>query len=223
MRRMKAIQFFKVDLVRSKAQLKYMVIFFALAFVLGFATDAGVAFSFVYMIFAGVILSGQPFMMEQASESGFINMLPGSKTERVAGRYLMTLSLLLFGAIAGTLIIIISELLQKTTTEGLEIMVPFAVGIGMILIALQNVLLYAIGKGKSQQMIGIIRMLPGFIGFFAGMAIFDEIQENPLQYANLWIFSHPQESALLVLLIGVIIYLLAIMISTAIIKKRDFN
>lgn len=220
---MRAIQFFKVDLIRSKAQMKFMVIFFILAFVLGFTTEAGVAFSFMYMIFAGVILSGQPFMMEQASESGFINMLPGSKTERVAGRYLMTLSLLLFGAITGTFIVVIGELLQKATMQGLEIMIPLAVGVGMIIIALQNVLLYAIGKGKSQQMIGIIRMIPGFVGFFVGIGIVDEIQKNPMQYANLWFFSHPQEAALLVLLAGILVYIVGILVSTAIIKKRDFN
>ncbi|MGN0351574.1 MAG: ABC-2 transporter permease [Roseburia sp.] len=220
---MKAIQFFKVDMMRSKVQLKYMLLFSLIAFLLSVNMKGGTWFSFCYMIFCGVILSGQPFLMDQMSESGFLNMLPGSKTERVAGRFLESFGFLLLGGGVGTLIMVIVGGIQGKITEGLEIVVPIAFGVGLIMIALQNVLLYAIGKGKSHQVIGIVRMVPGFAGFFAGMAILDEIQENPLQYANLWIFSHPQESALLVLLIGVIIYLLAIMISTAIIKKRDFN
>lgn len=220
---MRAIQFCKVDLIRCKSQLKFLLVFSILALWLGLVTDAGVMFSFVYMIFAGIILSGQPFMIEQTSESGFLNMLPGSKKERVAGRYLMSLSFLLFGAIVGALIVVIINVLQKTTTEGLEIMIPLALGVGMLCIALQNILLYAIGKGKSQQMIGIIRMIPGFVVFFAGLGIAEEIMENPAQYTNLWIFSHLQESALLVLLVGILFYIAAIVISTAIIKKKDFN
>lgn len=220
---MRAIQFFKIDIMRSKAQLKYMLLFSLLAFLLAFNMKGGTWFSFCYMLFCGVILSGQPFLMDQMSESGFLNMLPGNKTERVAGRFLESFGFLFLGGVVGTLIMIIVGGVQGEIIEGLKIVVPVAFGVGLIMIALQNVLLYAIGKGKSHQVIGIIRMIPGFVGFFGGMAILDEIQENPMQYANLWIFSHPQESALLVLLIGVILYLLAIMISTAIIKKRDFN
>ena len=220
---MKAFQFFKVDLIRSRAQLKYMLLFWALAFCLGFSTDAGALFTLFYMIFCGVILSGQPFLMDQKMESGFLNMLPGSKMERVAGRYLMSVVLLLAGMILGLISMLVVGSVKGTMVGGLDIFIPLLLEIGLVTIAVQNVCLYAFGKGKSQQVAAIIRMVPGFAVFFGGMGIMDDMESNPSSYQNLWVISHPQMAAWFMLGIGVLAVLAAILISSVIIKKRDYD
>ncbi len=220
---MRAIQFFKVDMMRCKAQLKYMAVFAVIAFFLTFQMEGGALFSFCYMLFCGVILSGQPFLADQVSESGFLNMLPGSKKERVMGRYLLAFSYLFLGGMIGVLIVFVVGKIQGVQAEGIEIMVPAAFGIGMFMVAIQNILLYAIGKGKSTQVLSVIRLLPGFIGFFGGISILDEVQENPAELEDLWVLRHPQEAALLVLAVGVVCYIAAVYISAAIIRNRDFD
>lgn len=220
---MKAFQFLRVDLIRSKAQVKYMLIFWALAFCLGFATDAGALFTLFYMIFCGVILSGQPFLQDQTMESGFLNMLPGSKTERVIGRYLMSAAFLLAGMILGIISMAVVGLVKNEVVDGLGILTPLLLGIGLATIAVQNTCLYAFGKGKSQQVIAMVRMIPGFAVFFGGMGIMDEIEKNPSVYEKLWVLCHPQAASWLMLGIGFIAVIAAILLSSAIIKKRDYD
>ncbi len=223
-KKMKAIQFCKIDNLRSKTNHKFIALFTIIALFLSFRADITIFFGSVYMVFCAIVFASQPFMIEATSESGFINMLPGNKRARVMGRFLYSTMLVFICVITGTLIMLFASIHRELPLSN---MLPFFLtflAIGFIVCYVQNTLFYAIGKGKNQQLMGIIRILPGFIVFFSSISLVDKIENNSVSYKIIvWTLANPLPASLLLLGISFVFFILGTLISTFIVEKRDFN
>lgn len=218
---MKAFKFLKVDWLRCKSQLRVMALFPLLAIALVFGGMGNELFVSAYVVFGAIVFSTQPFNMETMSESGFINMLPGTKRDRVSGRYLFGLVLVVTSVLVGLAIVTILNIKNNTSlVPALEISC-ILFGCAMVTCSLQYILFYLIGKGKSNQMMAIIRMIPAFLMFFLGTYLSDWVKDG--EGANLkWVLGRQAELSILCVLIGFFIYFVGISISCWIIEKRDF-
>ncbi len=196
-----------------------MSVFTALAFVLSLKMDSPY-FAVLYMVFDAMVFTTVPFSQDQLSEAGFINMLPGTIRNRVAGRYLFAMSMLLIGTVLGVVIIAIDTLIIKVdTTYAFAVCTAFA-GVGMMLCSLQYILFYAIGKGKSAQATNIVRIIPSFLMFFGVSYLVDWVQDHPQTDLN-WVYDNANLLAFGLVVIGLILYLIGILISSAIVSRRD--
>lgn len=218
---MRTFQFLKVDWIRCKGQLKVMFLFPVVALIFLMTSKQSELFAIQYLVFGALVFSAQPFNMEQMSESGYINMLPGTKRDRVMGRYLYAFMLLVWSVFMGIIVTYFYD-----TYNGIDfkpvmggILIIFAVG--MIISSLQYILYYAMGKGKSQQMMGIIRMIPAFIMFFLGGYVTDLITEGKLSALD-WIMAHNTEITVILVAAGILLFVMGIAISSMVIKNKDF-
>ncbi|MDF2512046.1 MAG: hypothetical protein K0S04_1912 [Herbinix sp.] len=218
---MKALKFLKVDWLRCKSQLRVMAILPLIAIALVFGGMDNELFINAYVVFGAIIFSTQPFTMESASESGFINMLPGTKRDRVTGRYLFALALTLFSVLVGVIAVSIYDIYKDTSLEPVMSVSCILFGCAMVICSLQYVLFYSIGKGKSNQMMAIIRMIPSFVMFFLGTYLSDWIKSG--DGTNLeWVLEREVELSLLCVLVGLFVFFVGISVSSRIIEHKDF-
>lgn len=214
---MRAIKFTMVDILKCKFQLIFLIIFALVAYMI---MEGQPMIGLIYMEFAAIIISAQPFMQEQVAESGFINMLPLTKRQRVGGRYIFGAFLILAGTLIGFLVLCISLRGEEMPAYFVPLTMLSA-GIGLLVIGIQYTLFYLMGKFKSQQMAGIVMMLPGFVMFFGSQAIASYAIDIPAMYS--WLMNHIALVGAGGLAAGLIIWFLGIQISAVIVEKRDMN
>ncbi|MDD3340400.1 MAG: ABC-2 transporter permease [Lachnospiraceae bacterium] len=214
---MRAIKFTIIDMLRCKITLFILLVFSVIAF---FFIRESLFFGFLYLCFGGIIASIQPFAQEQQAESGFINMLPATKGDRILGRYLFGLFLLLFSMVLASLVAIVYGVIHPASHENWSLLIIGFLGGGLIMISLQYLLFYVLGKMKSQQFQGFIMMLPGFIFFFGINFLMEEYRELVPAIAA-WISSHMNLFVLLLLLAGFVTFGVCSFVSTLIANRRD--
>ncbi len=224
---MRALYFLQIDRMITKMQGHLIWLFIMIAVILSFA-QKNPYWGSLYMVFGSMILSSTPFTMNPANTYGFLLMLPATVKDRVFGRFLYGLSLLLltlfFGGLGTVLVCIVNHI------ELSSMILIFYIGVAataLIMLSIQYTIFYLVGELKSQQVMGLIRMIPGFLLFILGSIAMDIIQEESnsnLVFSFLtWINNHLFECVLLVFLIAVLIFLAGIFISVKIQKKRDFG
>ena len=218
---MNAIKFFKVDFARNRVQFIYLLAFAILAFVLSLNMNSPY-FGLLYVVFAGIIFSTVPFTQDQTAEIGFINMLPGTVTSRVIGRYLVAIFMIIFGTVLGSGIMVAYTFINEEKIEyALEFMIG-AAGAGIFVCSLQYIIFYLIGKIRSVQGMSIVRMIPGFVMFFGSNLILGWMEESSGESIN-WILSHTTLIAFSILAAGVMLCLLGIFLSRKIVERRDLS
>lgn len=229
---MRAIHFLKVDLCLTKMQNRTMWIFIIISIILSIG-QGNPYWGPLYMVFCSMILSTTPFFAYQKSNSGFLLMLPATVKDRVVGRFGYGITLNLVSLLIGGIITVGVSIIGN---KDIPYIAPFYIGIaaaGLIMLSLQYTLLYIIGNVKSQQLIGILRILPGFLFFFGGFWLVDfvndyntsENTEGIIKWMSnclIWLCNHLLESTLIALLIGIIFFITGIFISVQVVKKRDF-
>ncbi len=216
-----AVKYLKIDWMRSKSQFKLMALFLLCAAM--FTLNASMAMvGPCYLFFIALILAVYPFTMEQTSESGFINMLPGKSRDRVAGRFLYGGVLYAFSLILGTVLIMVRNRHDgQEMFEGISFLAA-AAGMSLILGMLQNILMYAIGKGKSQQLMAVIRLVPAFVMFFGVTVLFERIKDGSTSILS-YVLEHKEMFSYAVLGSGIILYIAGVYVSTAIVERKDFS
>ena len=223
---MKAFYFLQIDRVMAKLQERLIWLFIAIALLLSIY-QGNPYWGPLYMVFGSMILSTTPFTISQVSNSGFLLMLPATIKDRVIGRFFYGLFLmiiaLLFGGINAILVCVIKHI------ELSSVFLIFYIGIasvGLSMLSIQNTVLYIIGEFKSQQILAVVRMIPGFLLFIMGTIVMEIMEEETNTEAVfssiLWINHHLMECAILLLLIGILVFLAGIFISVQVQKKRDF-
>lgn len=225
---MKAFKYMKIDMRRTKMQIGFMMIFGILAY--SFSRSSGNVLSgMAYLLFAAILMEGAVFTYEQKPETGFTNLLPGTDFDRVLGRFLMGIFLILYGAVLSAAVVAILYFQNKLEWNDYipEIFIMF-LAIGLVIMTIQNILFYMIGKGNSQQLMSFIHMLPGFIIWIISSVIitvlFDD--EGKIIQNITRVLSWIQENSLLVSLgvfvAGIAFTIAGIFISEKVIRKKDF-
>lgn len=222
---MRAWKFAAVDFLKSKAQVYFLIGFTVLAFLFMKRSPSPLN-GIWYLCFGGVVMGIQPFIQEQSAEVGFINMLPGTKRSRVAGRYLFGLGLQLLAVILGLLTLGVYFLVygEAFSLSLSAAMAPEAammgLGVSIIFCSLQYFLFYAVGSFGARQFTGIIMMIPGFLMFFGVPAAANWLISKGYINAD-WIYDHRLILCIVLMAVSLIIWAGCILISTAIVRRRD--
>lgn len=225
---MRAVHFMKIDWMMTKTQTRVLWLFAVIALLLSFM-QGSLYWAPLYMMFGGLMMATTPFCIRQQSNNGFLLLLPATEQERVAGRFLYGIVILMISLVCGGIdmfLVVVVKHIQVPYT------VPFYIGIvvvGLILIALQDTILYIVGELKSQQMMGVIRMIPGFLFFFGGIFVAEFLEEYYAMEGQalksdwfIWICNHQNLCCFLALAIGILIFGLGFFISVQVVKRRDF-
>lgn len=216
---MRAVKFMVVDILKCKVQLLFMAAFAPLAFLFMMRSISPLNGVF-YMSFAAVIVGIQPFMQEQSAEVGFLYMLPGTKRDRVAGRYLFGMLLQAVAAVLSVIAVTVYGAIKGTSVTGMAQGMGLCFCIGLIFCALQYILFYALGRIKSQQMAAIIMMLPGFLMFF-GISFLLEYGISYIGPYIEWMQANTEIAFGTLAVLSLMIWGAGILIAGAIMKKRD--
>lgn len=220
---MKTFEFFKIDWAHSRSQNKILFLFAALAVFLSVYMDSPL-WSLYYLGLGSVVLATTPFFIDSTSHSGFTNMLPATTFHKVSGRFLFSVVLSLIGLGFGEIAIFIYYIIKHSVPENLIANSILLLSAELIVNAIQFIMLYALGHIKSQQLMGIIRMVPGFLMLYGFSYLMGYYEKNP--DVNLgwlqWIFDNYLVASILILGAAIIIFFLGIVISNWIVSKKDF-
>ena len=216
---MRTVKFAMVDMLRCKLQIMFLILFSVISFLMG--KDGGIVMSLLYMCFVSVIISTQPFMLEQMAESGFINMLPLRKKERVMGRYVFGACLVLLGIVMAVVVSFISNSLFQADMAYWDAAICCVAGVGLLIVSLQYTCYFGVGKFKSQQLASIIMMIPGFVLFFGGRALMESILMDAAKHKM--VVDHIGILSVSVLGIGIVAWFLGIQISYGLVRNRDMS
>ena len=116
--------------------------------------------NFMYGVFIAIVFSTNPFGACTRKDMGFQQLLPATTFQRVAGRFLFGMFLLLTGigiGLAGTAVYCV--LTGKAEFVSLPMcLLTFAVGV--VIITVQYIFFYLVGESKGAQLLSLVRMLP---------------------------------------------------------------
>lgn len=220
---MKIIQFMKIDWLRGKRINKFLLLG-GLLFGLFMGMKNNSMMMILYLFFLAIIQTGQPFALDRVSDAGFVNMLPGTKKQRVAGRFLYGIMLLLIASVEAILCVGICRVMGGNTVGFSSELLLGILGISILTTGAQNTLFYGLGKVKNQQLMVIVQLVPGFLVFFGPQFLLDYIQENPEVGKSVirWVMENQLLTSCSVILIGVIAFVLGYIVSNYFVEKRDF-
>lgn len=220
---MKAFNYTVIDMRRGKVKIILMAMFGVLGFM--FAQNS-LFFGIAYVFFAAIILSASSFMLEEKAETGFINLLPGSNKDRVAGRFMTGILYDIIATVTGIIIVTIFYLKEQINMKYVpEIMIGFT-GVALVYMAIQNILFFAIGKHNSRQLMSFIIIIPGIIFYVTAMFI-GEIFETKILERHMaefidWIQKNSIVAAGSVLALGILFTIAGIYIVEKIIAGKDY-
>lgn len=173
---MEIIKFMKTDFMKMKTQMVLIVL--TVSVVLFFGGKMGTLWGAMYMIFMGLIFCAVPFSIDTMNGESFMKLLPAKPQQRVYGRFCFAVVFL----VACTLLISVTYLQGILSGDiPVDYIFPKLIMIlsaGLCMNAIQYVCSYFF-EIKNQQWLSIIRMLPGFIFFFAGSVLIDKIAAMP--------------------------------------------
>lgn len=219
---MKSIKFTKIDFIMSRSQFKLLIIFILISlFIIVQSNDT--MFIITYLNFGTLIISITPFTLESTAYCGFTNLLPAKVGDRVTGRYLYFLFLTGIINIIGTLMIVFFDSYYLT---GNNLFIYFIIiAFNIIIGSLQFLLFYVVGQFKSQQVMSLVRMVPGFLFFFIMSGFSNKVTDNPELMTSLLknIVESLNMIAYVSIAIAFFVFLLCIFLSTSICKKKDIG
>ena len=147
-------------------------------------------------------------------------MLPGTIKMRVIGRYLYALSTVIMCMIICSLNLGIYALVSKELPPFVFEGTIFGASIALLFSSIQYIIFYALGKLKSQQLAGLIMMIPGFVMFFGVSFLASWMKENTVVVLE-WLIDNHSLVVLLLTLCSVLSFLIGIILSTMIVNKKD--
>ncbi|PXV91590.1 ABC-2 family transporter [Lachnotalea glycerini] len=216
---MQAIKFSFVDFMKSRLQVIIFLVMAAWNLWLMKISDSSLSVIY-YIYFFAVVISIQPFVQEQTAEVGFVNMLPGSKKNRVVGRYFYGFMLQIAAFILSWIDLGIYSIFFQKIPRLAIVATLGCLGIGLIFYSIQYTIFYMLGKIKSQQLAGIIMMTPGFIMLF-GLSYFLKMINQYTELDMQWFANHSLLGSTAILFSGSIICIVSMTISAFIVEKKD--
>lgn len=218
-----ALKFTKLDCTLVKKQSYLMVVMFAIISMYFMSKNEYGFFVSVYMSFAAIILSTIPFNIENNNESGFIYMLPAKVSQKVLGRYLYSLLLCVCAVVLEIIQVVIAKFMFSLDIKNVEYFLMIVLAMSIIIVSLQNLLFYIVGRNNNRQFMSILSLIPGFVFIFGGTAIVENIQENTSKYVNMveYFFNNIGILSAMIILISLIVFICSVCISSFIIGKRE--
>lgn len=180
---MKTLYFTKIDYIRSRTQM-YMifVLLAAVTLIMKFWADSSDVMIFLYGVFIAIVFSTVPFGNCSRKDAGFLQLLPAATWQRVLGRFLFSVFLLLAGSVISVGVTLMYQLAVGT---GPDLMAPsfymILSAVGLVIITVQYMILYIIGENHGAQFLSLVRMIPGMSFFFGSMKLSSAVQENPAE------------------------------------------
>lgn len=224
---MRAWEFAKIDYIKTKQQMVMLpVLLLVIVTIMEISKEGNVngVTLFCYMIFMMTIFSTQAFGACRQQESGFLRLLPADTRDRVAGRFLygFTMMGIAAGMGIGTQIIYRARGYAATSLDFPLCLIGFA--LGMLIMTAEFVFFYLFGENQGQQLLGIVRTLPGMCFFFATANLSSAIMEEPekiayiMQNIGSWLRVLAWGSAVL----SMVVFLAAIELCVKVTEKRDY-
>lgn len=219
------LKFLMVDARLMKSQKVFLIGFPLLAVVLGMSSG-DMLFVISYLCFGVMIVSTTPFLLETKNMSSFIHLLPGNERDKVAGRYTCFLAMLLLFAAFGFVACAAGVAVGHRIMQGGDVYISVAIILASIIIgSLQFIIFYVAGRGKGEQWLNIVRVIPAFLFFFATNYVIEALTDHDKEIENVVHFISQNRSVLLavgaVLAFGV--FGVCISISTAVVRRRDVS
>ena len=224
---MRAFKYMMIDLNRIKTQIWAIFLLWLCSF--NFIKDGSIAVVCSYLVFGAVVLQSSVFSTKEKSDTGFVNMLPGTDLDRSVGRYITGIFFLFI-----SMVLTLIDVMALRVIKGIEVSylfenILFFAGIGLIYMSIQNVLFFIIDKAKNQYVSNFIHMLPGFLLFFGTLEIISllsdvsEGRKNEVtSYLLRWIIENKWNICVVTFVLGVLFTLVGIFISRRIILKKDY-
>lgn len=216
---MKYLKMAYIDLIKIKLSKIAIVVFLGFVVWMQYKTNNPTQ-AMIYALFGSVIFSMQPFLIEQAEESGFFNLLPYSKKERIIGRYFFGLLLTFIALIFSVLNVIIYYKGVQSIPDWYLLFLCIVIGVAIIFISFEFTISYMVGKLKSRQLGGILSMIPGFLFFFGTNYVLEHTEINIPKLIT-WGLNHMLLCGSLFIGFSLIVLVIGIGISLFVTKNRD--
>lgn len=160
------IGYMEYDYIKIKYGMRFTVLLFILVSGV-FALKSGLG-AVGYMLFGAMMLTSMTFGPSGQTVS-FGDLVPGTTMQKVLGKHLMELVVIALSVAISLIVVKVVEF-AGFDNMGVDLQILTGiVGITLLLLALQNVLLYLLIPVLGWQFANIIRMIPGFILFFLVM------------------------------------------------------
>ena len=181
---MKALKFMKIDYIKTKQQVLFMPVFLLLIAVIMMAPDSDVpnysaVMPFCYMIFMITIFSTTPFGSCRREETGFLQLLPATTWDKVAGRFLYGVSLIAVAIVFGIAAVGIYRILGFEISAMDIPLCMIVLAVGILIMTAEYIFLYLFGESTSQSLLSIVRTVPGMCVFFVSANLSKEIRKDP--------------------------------------------
>lgn len=224
---MKALYYTKIDHIRAKQQLLLFPLGLALMIAImlfehidGWNTTT----LFIYELFFAIVSCTAPFGTCRREDAGFLMLLPATTRDRVVGRFLYGISLMLFAAAVGGIAMIGNMALgyRYSPIELAVCLIGFSVGI--LIVTVEYVFLYLFGENQGQQVINFIRVIPGMCYFFVGLNLSGQLTAHPEEAAAAIAFmtSHLETIGIVSIAAVLIVLVAAIALCVKVTEKKDY-
>ncbi len=181
---MRALQFMKIDYIKTKQQAVMFPLFWLIAAIFASGSVGERPFplitAFTYIMFVAVIFSTAPFGACTKKDAGFLVLLPSTVADRVVGRFLYAVSLLVSSLAVIGIMALACRLAGVSISGWTLISCPVILAVSVLTIALEFDFFYLFGENKSAQILSLVRMIPGMAMFFVMNSVMDNlVREKP--------------------------------------------
>lgn len=221
---MKAFKFMILDLARIKSQLYLLPAMGCLAFVIMERKDNFITV-ILFLTFMAMVTQAGIFNLEQKSDTGFVNMLPATDLDRVAGRFLTGIVLCVYGVVVQIIVAATFWVTGMLEAAYLPELIMSCTGVGLIIMAIQNVIFLSMGKGNGKFWMQYVYILPGFLMWFGSLAVVSLLADGTTRRIIeivMWIKNNSFMLGIAGLFAGIFSTIAGIFIVGVISRKKDF-
>lgn len=221
----KVMQAGRLDLMTLKSYVKphMLVLFAGIAIFMGFSVEKSMSIAFGSMI--GFLFVSYPFALaERDNLNTLYASLPVSKVKMIIGRYLFAATIIIIGAVSGSVLSALAMVVDKKSVD-LKIIAITAAAFFVsfvLLLSIQFPLYYKLGYAKGRLVVFIPLMLVSAVGLFVGNNIKDTAVWTKVMAMAQWIETHPDLSVALVILAAVLSVVASIFASVKLSAKNEY-
>ena len=221
---MKAFKFMILDLARIKQQLYLLLAMGCLAFVIMERNENFITV-ILYLNCMATIMQASIFNFEQKADTGFVNMLPATDLDRIAGRFMTGIFLCIYGVAVEIIVAVIFSATGMNESVYIPELIMSCAGGSLIIMAIQNIIFLSMGKGNGKFWMQYVYILPGFLMWFGSLAVFSLLVDGTTRRiikTVMWIKNNALMLGFVGLFAGILFTIAGVFIVGAISRKKDF-